>query len=107
MESKKTTKIDLVESIHKNPKKNQYDRKVIQDVAQQLLDAIKESLGRGETIELRGFGTFRPVLRKGRKNARNPKTGETIKSVAPHYIASFQAGQDLKKAMMELEVKEE
>ncbi|MBP5176790.1 MAG: HU family DNA-binding protein, partial [Treponema sp.] len=44
-----------------------------------------------------------PRLRKGREKARNPKTGESL-SVAPHYVAAFRAGQELKNALWELPV---
>ena len=60
----------------------------------------------GSTIELRGFGTFEPRLRKGREKARNPKTGEIV-SMAPHYVAAFRAGKDLKQALYSLEIKDE
>ena len=68
-----------------------------------LLENIKISLKDGATIELRGFGTFEPRLRKGRSRARNPKTGEQL-SVAPHYVAAFRSGQELKNALWELPV---
>ena len=80
-----------------------YEKKVIQDILELLLQNIKGSLKDGSTIELRGFGTFEPRLRKGREKARNPKTGESL-SVAPHYVAAFRAGQELKNALWELPV---
>lgn len=103
MAAKKETKYDLVEAIYKD---TNYERKMVQDVVEHLLEKIKDSLGNGETIELRGFGTFEPRLRKGRAKARNPKTGEEIASIAPHYVAAFRAGQDLKKTLLDLGVSE-
>ena len=50
-----------------------------------------------QTVELRGFGTFEVKLRKGRKRARNPKTGAIV-SVEDHGVASFRPGRELKKA---------
>ena len=91
MSAKKVTKYDLVEAVYKD---TNYERKMVQDVADRLLDEIK----------LRGFGTFEPRLRKGRSRARNPKTGEDISAVAPHYVAVFRSGQDLKKNLMSLAV---
>ena len=38
---------------------------------------IEETLARGESIELRGFGSFRVRHRRAR-NVRNPSTGETM-----------------------------
>ena len=72
-------------------------------IFESLFDEMKKCLMEGSTIELRGFGTFEPRLRKGRQRARNPKTGEQL-SVAPHYVAAFRAGQELKKALWDLPV---
>jgi integration host factor subunit beta len=98
MSSKKVTKYDLVESVYQNTK---CEKRVVQEVIENLLQELKTSLKNGATIELRGFGTFEPRLRKGRSRARNPKTGEQL-SVKPHYVAAFRSGQELKKALWEL-----
>ena len=100
MAPKKKTKFDLVDAIYQNTK---YEKKVVQEVVENLLTELKLSLKDGATIELRGFGTFEPRLRKGRTKARNPKTGMQL-SVAPHYVAVFRAGQDLKSALWDLPV---
>ena len=102
MSAKKITKYDLVESIYENTK---YEKQMIQELVEKLLSVIKDSLKSGSTIELRGFGTFEPRLRKGRLRARNPKTGEQL-SVAPHYVAVFRPGQEIKKALWRLPVVE-
>jgi integration host factor subunit beta len=103
MATKKVTKYDLVESVYQNTK---CEKKIVQDVIENLLVELKNSLKDGSTIELRGFGTFEPRLRKGRSKARNPKTGEQL-SVAPHYVAAFRSGQELKKSLWELPVKQD
>ncbi|MBQ5998514.1 MAG: integration host factor subunit beta [Treponema sp.] len=101
MAAKKVTKNDLVEAIYF---KSDFEKYKIQEIIEKFLDEVKNSLENGSTIELRGFGTFEPRLRKGRSVARNPKTGEKL-SVAPHYVAAFRAGQEMKKALWDLEVK--
>lgn len=98
MSSDKITKIDLVESIHDS---TGYDKKAVQEIVDSLFFNIKKSLENGSTIELRGFGTFEPRLRKGRAVAHNPKTGEIL-SVAPHYVVAFRSGQELKKSLWDL-----
>lgn len=98
MSAKKVTKYDLVESVYQN---TNCEKKLIQDIVEQLFEELKSALKSGKTIELRGFGTFEPRLRKGRSKARNPKTGEQL-SVAPHYVAAFRSGQELKKALWNL-----
>ena len=97
----KITKNNLIENIYKN---TDCDKKDIQVIVDSFLQEVKKSLENGSTIELRGFGTFEPRLRKGRSIARNPKTGEQL-SVSPHYVAAFRSGQDLKKALWNLPVK--
>lgn len=97
---KKVTKVDLVESVYEN---TSYDKKVIQTVIDTFLEEIKNSLKESSTIELRGFGTFELRLRKGKESARNPKTGDKV-SVAPHYVAAFRSGQELKNSLWNLPV---
>jgi integration host factor subunit beta len=101
MSSEKVTKIDLIEAVYHNL--DFVEKKVIQSVVESVLDEIKASLKRGATLELRGFGTFEPRLRKGREKARNPKTGAQLK-VEPHYVAAFRSGRDLRTSMWELPV---
>ncbi|HBG36077.1 MAG: integration host factor subunit beta [Treponema sp.] len=95
MQSKKVTKYDLVEAIYED---TNYEKKIIQDIVESFLEQVKESLVQSKTIELRGFGTFELRLRKGKAAARNPKTGEQV-SVAPHYVAAFRSGRDLKNSL--------
>lgn len=60
---------------------------VVRFVIDETLEAITEAVSTGHTIEIRGFGTFRPILRKA-KTARNLAKGETIHIPArykPHF----------------------
>ena len=98
--AKKVTKNDIVDKVHVNTK---IERKVLLEAFEGIIEEFKNALKEGATVELRGFGTLEPRLRNGRKNARNPKTGEIL-SVEPHYVAAFRAGQELRKAVMELPV---
>lgn len=61
------------------------------------IDAITEALVKGDKVQLIGFGTFE-VREKAASEARNPRTGETIK-VAAHKAPSFKAGAALKDAV--------
>lgn len=103
MISNKITKADLLEEVYKN---SDYEKCIVQDVFEKIIEQIKLSLEKGDTIELRGFGTFEPRLRSAKNNARNPKTGKTL-YVAPHYVVAFRAGQDLKNAVWNLPVIDE
>lgn len=102
MASKKITKSDLIDSLAEETKA---EKKVLLDFTDNLLKIIKNELISGSTIELRGFGTFEPRLRKGRKVARNPRTGEQL-SVEPHYVVAFKPGQELKKSVWDLKIDE-
>ena len=53
-----------------------------------FLDAVKDTLARGDHIEIRGFGTFKVRHRKAR-TGRNPRTGEPVE-VPARYVPVFQ-----------------
>ncbi len=72
-------------------------RKQTEFVVETVFDSIKEALIRGEKIEIRGFGNFKPKHRKPRK-ARNPKTGEKV-DVPAKRVLHFKVGKALKEAM--------
>ena len=59
-----------------------------------ILNALKESMRRGERIELRGFGVF---LVKPRKKGigRNPRTGKEVK-IPPGKTIKFKPGKNLR-----------
>ena len=100
--NKKVKKNDLIYSIYGS---TEFDRNTVAVIVDKLIGELKSSLENGATIELRGFGTFEPRLRKGRKVAHNPKTGELL-SVEPHYVAAFRAGQSLKENLWNLDREE-
>tara|TARA_B100000614_G_C14195666_1_gene347581 strand:- start:224 stop:517 length:294 start_codon:yes stop_codon:yes gene_type:complete len=52
-------------------------KKDLDKFANIILDEIKNTLKRGERVELRGFGIFATHIQKSRIS-RNPKTGEKI-----------------------------
>ncbi len=60
----------------------------------EMLGGITESLAKGESVQLIGFGTFEVRNRQAREG-RNPATGETIKIEASKAPA-FKAGKALK-----------
>ena len=56
-----------------------------------VVDNITETLRKGDSVTLIGFGTFE-VRERAARNGRNPQTGETIQikaSKAPAYIQDF------------------
>ena len=52
-------------------------KKDLEKVVSIILNEIKQTLKRGDRVELRGFGMFSTNIQKGRIS-RNPKTGEKV-----------------------------
>ncbi len=61
------------------------------------LDGIKDSLSKGDSVTLIGFGTF-SVSKRAARTGRNPATGEPLKIKAKN-VAKFTAGKALKDAL--------
>jgi DNA-binding protein HU-beta len=59
-----------------------------------VISSIAESLEKGETVSLVGFGSFKVDQRAARKG-RNPMTGEEIEIKAKR-VPKFVAGKSLK-----------
>tara|TARA_X000001036_G_C20395066_1_gene690260 strand:+ start:234 stop:545 length:312 start_codon:yes stop_codon:yes gene_type:complete len=53
-------------------------RKDIEKIVDIILIEISEALAKGESIEIRGFGSYKVKTRKAR-TGRNPKSSQTIK----------------------------
>ena len=62
-----------------------------------IIDMMTEALAKGESIEIRGFGSF-VVKEYDTYTGRNPKTGEQIK-VKPKKLPFFKVGKELKEAV--------
>ena len=60
-----------------------------------ILDAMGESLAKGERIEIRGFGSFGLNYRPPR-TGRNPKSGEKVQ-VPQKFVPHFKAGKELRE----------
>ena len=63
----------------------------------EILDAIKESLARGDRVEIRGFGSFSLNYRPPR-TARNPKTGASV-AVPKKRVPHFKAGLKMRECV--------
>ena len=70
------SKLEIIKSLHSKHKKlNKLNLKVKED---DFFNNIVESLKKGNSVELRGFGTFYLKEIKEKYSARNPKTGKLI-----------------------------
>ncbi|MFQ5691637.1 MAG: HU family DNA-binding protein [Nitrospinota bacterium] len=87
-------KADLIDAVARHaeiPKAKA--EKALDGAIQEIIRGLK----RGERVALSGFGTFSVAQRKARQ-ARNPRTGETI-YVAEKRVPKFVAGGKLKEAV--------
>jgi len=62
-----------------------------------VLSSIAKALGKGDSVSLIGFGTFKVAERRARKG-RNPQTGEEI-DIAASKVPKFVAAKALKEAV--------
>ena len=86
------TKSELSDVIAQRKK---LSRKEAELVVNTVLKEVSDSLGRGERVELRGFGSFSVKVRPAREG-RNPKTGEKV-HVAEKKVPFFKAGKELRQ----------
>jgi integration host factor subunit beta len=85
-------KSELVQRISsQNPHLYQRD---IEKIVSAILDEIVEALGRGNRVELRGFGAFSAKLR-GPRQGRNPRTGAVV-AVAKKAVPFFKTGKEMR-----------
>lgn len=94
----KQTKTSIVDAIFKN---SDHMLKDIHSISDLFFSEMFQALERGETIEIRGFGTFSVQFRKGRTGMRNPKTGELVNTV-DHSVVVFRPGKILSAAVRPL-----
>ena len=85
-------KAKLIEKVSERVKIRSNVAKVIVDT---IFDAMRESLEKGERIEIRGFGSF-TVRDYGGYKGRNPKTGKVV-DVPPKKLPYFKTGKELKE----------
>jgi len=64
-------------------------------IAETILETMVEALAAGDSIEIRGFGSF-VIKEYDSYIGRNPKTGDSIK-VPPKKLPFFKVGKDLKE----------
>lgn len=94
------TKADLVKIISEN---TGIIRKDVAVVVDSLLQSIKDSLGKGNHIEIRGFGTFKLKTRKPRVG-RNPKTDEKV-PVPARTVPTFKFSREFKTSVVDFTTK--
>ncbi len=64
-----------------------------------ILEAMTRALKTGESVKIRGFGTF-SVRRRAARQGRNPRTGAVV-AVPERLAFSFRPGKELKQLLSE------
>ncbi len=68
-----------------------------------VLDAMTETLAKGDNVEIRGFGSF-TVREYNSYNGRNPNTGEVVQ-VKPKKLPFFKVGKELRVSVNDRKIK--
>ncbi|NBS14073.1 MAG: integration host factor subunit beta [Verrucomicrobia bacterium] len=90
------TKRDLVVRISNETNLVQQD---VLKVIQLTLDHVKESLLKGDAVQLRNFGVFEIKIRKARVG-RNPNKPETDVPIPARAVVKFKAGKEMKAELI-------
>lgn len=86
-------KTDLINRI---AEKTDLTKKDSQAALTAMLEAIEESLQKGDKVQLVGFGTFEVRNRKARKG-RNPQKPNEVMEIPASKAPVFKAGKSLKE----------
>ena len=70
----------------------------VADVITHTLDAIRDALVNGDTVELRNFGVFKIEIRKERIG-RNPKDPSVDIRIPARKVVKFRSGKEMKSQL--------
>ena len=73
------------------------DRATVLNIVESFMVEVKDSLQKGESVTLRGFGTFL-LKRRAQKTARNISTNTSI-IVPEHNIPAFKPSDDFRSKL--------
>ena len=85
------TKVKLIEII---ARRTGLTKRETEAVLSGFTETVKEALSEGESVNIRGFGSFR-VQERSARNARNLATGEIMRIKAKR-VPTFKPSQELK-----------
>ena len=86
------TKAELISAI---AEKGKIRKKDAEAFLRGFTEAITEALAKGDSVEIRNFGTFY-MKEKAKRIARNPRTGKKVK-VPAKLTPAFKPGKRLKE----------
>ena len=85
-------KSDLIDALAKDL---DVSSRIADSVINTILETMTDALCRGESVEIRGFGSF-VVKQYDAYEGRNPKTGKRIQ-VKPKRLPFFKVGKELRE----------
>ncbi|MEX0773424.1 MAG: HU family DNA-binding protein [Balneolales bacterium] len=88
------TKSDIVDTISSSTGITKLETEA---VVNGFLSTVIDAMKKGETIELRGFGSFK-VVKRARRVARNPKTNEEV-IVPEQYVPVLKISKEFKRSV--------
>lgn len=88
------TKAALIEQISR---KTKMTKKETERTINSMFDTVKETLKRGQKVQLIPFGSFE-VRHRAARNGRNPRTGARI-TIKARKVPAFRPGKSLKEAV--------
>ena len=89
------TRSDLIEELA--ARFHQLTQRDAEQAVKTILEAIEDSLVRGQRIEIRGFGSFTITHRQPRLG-RNPRSGEAVQVPAKR-VTHFTPGKALRESV--------
>ena len=89
------TKAGLIEAVCANS--SGMSKREATEVVEAFFSIIKDTLSKGETIKIAGFGNF-IVRDKNQRVGRNPQTGDEI-TIAARRVVTFKASDLLKQKL--------
>ena len=88
------TKADIVEELYERVGISKQEALRLTEM---FFDIMKETLEKGETVKVSGFGNF-VVRAKRARRGRNPQTGDEI-MITPRKVLTFKSSPLLKEAL--------
>ena len=88
------TKADIVEELYERVGISKQEAAQLTEL---FFDIMKETLEKGETVKVSGFGNF-VVRAKQARRGRNPQTGDEI-MITPRKVLTFKSSPLLKEAL--------
>jgi DNA-binding protein HU-beta len=87
--------VNKAELIASMAEKSNLTKKDAEAALKSFIDSVQEALGKGEKVQLVGFGTFEARERAARVG-RNPRTKEEI-TIPASIVPVFKAGKEFKE----------